>query len=238
MLSVTLFAIAINSIWTCVPPGVSACLFVDDFAVYCTSQRTSFLERRLQQCLDNLREWSSNHGFRFSTEKSTCVNFWRRRSRLPPSLRFGPDLLPFAEETRFLGLIFDRKLSWSSHIAQLKARCDRSLNILRVLNGKSWGADRTVLLRLYRALVRSKLDYGCIVYSSARPSVLRWLDPVHNRGIRLAIGAFPTSPVLSLYAESAEPPLHYRRDVLLGNYGCALRCMPKHPTFASFSTPH
>ena len=31
------------------------------------------------------------------------------------------------------------------------------------------GADRKVLLRLYRGLIQSKLDYGCIVYGSARP---------------------------------------------------------------------
>ena len=72
-----------------------------------------------------------------------------------------------------------------------------------------WGADTKVLLRLYRSLVLSKLDYGCIVYGSARQSYLRKLDSIHNQGLRLALGAFRISPVNSLYAEANEPSLNY-----------------------------
>ena len=31
------------------------------------------------------------------------------------------------------------------------------------------------------------------------------LDPIHNQGLRLALGAFRTSPVASLYVEADEP---------------------------------
>ena len=40
---------------------------------------------------------------------------------------------------------------------------------------------------LYRSLIRSKLDYGCIVYGSARKSYLQMLDPIHNQGLRLCL---------------------------------------------------
>ena len=68
----------------------------------------------------------------------------------------------------------------------------------------SWGADRTTLLKLYRSLVRSKLDYGCIIYGSARKSYLQMLDSIHNQGLGLALGAFRTSPVASLYVDADE----------------------------------
>ena len=48
--------------------------------------------------------------------------------------------------------------------------CLKALDVLKVLAATEWGADSTVLLQLYRALVRSKLDYGSIVYVSARNS--------------------------------------------------------------------
>ena len=47
----------------------------------------------------------------------------------------------------------------------------------------SWGADRTTLLKLYRSLVRSKLDHGFIIYGSARKSYLQMLYPIHNQGL-------------------------------------------------------
>ena len=34
------------------------------------------------------------------------------------------------------------------------------------------------------------LDYGCIIYGSTRKSYLQMLDPIHNQGLRLALGAF------------------------------------------------
>ena len=68
-----------------------------------------------------------------------------------------------------------------------------------------WGDDRIVLLRLYRSLVSSKLDYGCIVYGSARRLILKQLDPIHHQGLRIALGAFRTSPAQSLNTEAHEP---------------------------------
>ena len=54
----------------------------------------------------------------------------------------------------------------------------KALNLLglRVVAHTSWGADQHTLLHLYRSLVRSKLDYGSVVYGSARESyVIYWI---------------------------------------------------------------
>ena len=52
----------------------------------------------------------------------------------------------------------------------LKTSRQKFLDILRVVGHTDWGADRTVLLRLCRTSVRSKLDEGCIFYGSTRRS--------------------------------------------------------------------
>ena len=98
-----------------------------------------------------------------------------------------------------------------------------------VLSHMSCGADRTTLLKLYRSLVRSKLDYGCIIYGSARKSSLQMLDPIHNQGLRLALGAFRTSPVASLYVEADEPSLYSRREKLSLQYAIRLAANPSNP---------
>ena len=98
-----------------------------------------------------------------------------------------------------------------------------------MLSHTSWGADRTTLLKLYRSLVRSKLDYGCIIYGSARKSYLQMLDPIHNQGLRLALGAFRTSPVASLYVEADEPSLYSRREKLSLQYAIRLAANPSNP---------
>ena len=52
------------------------------------------------------------------------------------------------------------------HIKALKTKCLKALNILKVVfnTGGGGGADRTMLLHLYRTLVRSKLDCRSIIY--------------------------------------------------------------------------
>ena len=101
-----------------------------------------------------------------------------------------------------MGLLFDKKLSFIPHIKALKAKCLKALDVLKVLSNTNWGGDRS-FLNLYRSLVRSKLDYGTIVYGSARKLYLKSLDTIHQ-GLRLALGEFRTCPVESLYAESKE----------------------------------
>ena len=80
------------------------------------------------------------------------------------------------------------------------------------------GLRRKTLLHLYRSLIRSKLDYGAVVYGSARTSYLRMLDPVQNQALRLCLGAFRTSPVSSLHVEANELPLDIRCRKLAAQY--------------------
>jgi ribonuclease HI len=229
VLSCTLFAVAINSIVSAVRSPVRCTLFVDDFAIFCSSPSLATAERQLQLTVDRLERWAAETGFRFSPTKTVCVNFSRRRGLFPePSLHLGGVPVPVVTTVPFLGLVLDKRLSWLPHIRALKARCVKALNILKTLSGSTWGADRTTLLRVYRAVVRSKLDYGAVVYASARKSQLRALDTIHHTGIRISTGAFRTSPVESLWAEAGEPPLSLRRDYLLASYAAKVKASPGH----------
>ena len=87
------------------------------------------------------------------------------------------------------------------------------------------------MLHLYRSLIRSKLDYGSVVYGSARKSYLENLDMIHYQGLRLALGAFRTSPAKNLYVEADEPSLALRREKLTLQYAIRLAANPNNPAF-------
>lgn len=238
VLSVTLFAIAINGITSTVRAPVKSSLFVDDFAIFCSSSSLVGLARQLQLTLGRLEEWANATGFRFSAEKTVCVHFHRSRGLFAsPDLRFGGTSLRFHDSVRFLGLIFDERLTWLSHLKDLKARSLKKLDILKCLCGTTWGADRACLLQFYRAFVRSQLDYGCTIYGSARKSYIRMLDSVHHAGIRLATGAYRTSPIPSLCAEAGEPPLNTRRQMLMIRQCYSHLSVPHSPAFSLVSQP-
>ena len=111
----------------------------------------------------------------------------------------------------------------------MKAKCLKALNLLKVLSHTRWDADRTTLLLLYRSLIRSKLDYGSIVYGSARKSYLQMLEAILNQGLRLALGALRTFPVSSINAEADEPSLWLLREKLSLQYAIRLAANPSNP---------
>ena len=75
------------------------------------------------------------------------------------------------------------------------------------------------------------MDYGCLVYGSASKTALAKLDPVHNQGLRLSLGAFRSSPVESLYVKAHEPPLEIRREKLALQYILKLKANPGNPAY-------
>ena len=176
VLSVTLFAVAINSVSEVIQEPVKHSLFVDDLAIYVTKYDSSDACRLLQENVNNICKWADSHGFTFSSLKTVAVQFTRsRRNDPPPTLKLKDEIVPFEKEAKFLGMTFDSKLTWSSHIDRLKIKVKKSLNILKVISAHNWGADRKSLLRLYNSLCRSKLDYGCQIYSSACKTKLNQL---------------------------------------------------------------
>ena len=216
VLSCTLFALAINSLPDCAPRYVEGSLYVDDFAVYTSSASFPAAERRIQLTLNRVSAWADANGFTISLTKTVSMHFTRIRGVFPsPTLMFGQHQLRHVRETKFLGMILDPKLNWTLHLKYIRQRCLKSLDLLKCISAFTWGADRITLLRVYRALIRSCLDYGCQIYSSATAKSLKMVDAVHHQAIRICTGAFHSSPITSsLYAESGEPSLGYRRDKL------------------------
>ena len=236
ILSVTLFSIAINKVASTVSLPVSCSLFVDDLAIYCTSYDAVSACRHLQTAIDKISKWADDNGFRFSPQKTVAVRFTRsRRVEVVPFLKLKGNILPYEDQVKFLGVIFDKGLTWGPHIRKLKEEVKKSLNILKVVSSYDWGADRKSLLRLYNSLCKSKIDYACQIYSSAAKSHLKDLDVVHNLGLRICTGAFRTSPVESIYVDAGELPLDLRRQELGLRYMTRIKSSPQNPCFKAFN---
>ena len=186
-------------------------------------------------CINRIENWALKNGFKFSKSKTQCVHFCQlRKIHDDPELYLYGSLIPVVDDFKFLGLIFDCKLSFIPHFKYLKAKCLKALNLLKVLSHTNWGADRTVLLQLYRSLIRSKLDYGSIVYGSARKSYLLELDTVHHQGHSISSWSFSN---ITCRKSAEEPSLYIRREKLALQYAIRLAANQLNPTFKVFP-PH
>ena len=133
--------------------NANASLFVDDFAVYIEGRHLKHLERSMQLCINKIQIWVAENGFKFSISKTTCVHFHKQRIYTEPTLHLDGQAIPVKDEVKSLGLTFDQKLNFKAHISYLKKKCQKALNILRVVGHTDWGADKSTLLKLYRTLV-------------------------------------------------------------------------------------
>ena len=232
ILSVTLFSIKINNIVKCLTPSIDCVLYVDDFVICYRATHMNIVERQLQLNLNKVNKWARENGFKFSKSKTKCVHFCSlRKMHNDPLLKMYDSEIPVVNEYKFLGIIFDKKLSFIPHIKYLKNKSTRAQQLLRVVAHTEWGADRQTLIKLYRTLLRSQLDYGIFVYRSARKSYLKQLDPIHHGSLRLILGAFRTSPIDSLYTEAHEASLQIRSEKLALQYYTKLKSSPSNPAY-------
>ena len=199
ILSTTLFNVKLNNIVDVLLPGVECSLYVDDFVIHFRSKTINLIERRLQNTIEAIAEWTMKNGFTISANKTVAMHFCGRKKCYDPALDlgklYGYSPIEFVKEHKFLGLIWDTKLNFKAHIKYLKLKCYKALNLLKVISHTAWGSDTKTLIKLYKSLILSKLDYGSIVYMSASKTELKKLDVVHNQGLRLCLAAFKSSPV-------------------------------------------
>ena len=239
VLSVALFAIMINDVDASLPPSIGRSLFVDDFAIWCSSHTTLSVERQLQLAVNKIEAWGTKNGFRFSTSKTAGIHFCRRRGACPDmQVNLYGSAVSFQRTVRFLGVTLDSRLTYADHISLLRTTSLKALNVLKTVSRMRYGADRWCLLLLYRSLVRSRLDYACVVYDLASESVKGRLNAVHHAGVRIATGAFRTTPIPSLLVEADEAPLTLRRQELGMRYSCKILQFTENPAYSAIYRNH
>ena len=112
ILSTTLFNVKLNDIINCLDYKTDGSLYVDDFCICFRSKNMRTIERHLQQCLNRIEDWETRNGFKFSKSKTQCVLFCQQRKiHHDPALYIYGSEIPVVAESKFLGVIFDRKLS-------------------------------------------------------------------------------------------------------------------------------
>ena len=127
-------------------------------------------------------------------------------------------------------MILDNRLSWNQHIKYIRDKCQSALNLMRCISGQNWGADKTSLLRIYRAFIRSKLDYGSMAYQSASESTKKQLDTIQAAALKICCGATKGTPIAALQVECGEMPLDIRRVEQSLKYSAKLETFNEHQT--------
>ena len=119
--------------------------FVDDGAFWTRSQSLKIVAKRSQKLLNAIENWSNEWGFTVNPQKTQVIIFSNHKKDVinnAPKLILLGNILEYQKCIKFLGITFDHYLTWNEHIQNLKIRCSKDLNLLRMISGTDWGADK------------------------------------------------------------------------------------------------
>ena len=130
------------------------------------------------------------------------------QANFQPSLLLLGSRLRFNPTPTFLGVTFDRTLSFSRHVSSLKAKFFPRLKALRCISASSLGPSKESLSLLYKSFLRSLLTYaspGWFPFLSV--TNFTKLERLHRAASRAITGCLSSSPITILLSEASLPPL-------------------------------
>jgi hypothetical protein len=78
---------------------------------------------------------------------------------------------PFVNHVRYLGVIFDKRITWRLHIEMIEAKaCRTFIGIYSLLKSERLSAN--IKLTLHKALIRSVMTYVCLAWELAAGTYL------------------------------------------------------------------
>ena len=90
-----------------------------------------------------------------------------------PRLWLKGEPLKYKKVCKFLGIHFDEKMTFENHIEDIVSRAKKRLNLLKAIRGQQWGASPETLLYTYRSYVRPIMEYGSILFSHEKETLLQ-----------------------------------------------------------------
>ena len=210
VLGPALFSLFINDLPASLPSSVSCSLYADDLAIWSSSPSVPTAVEATKGALFRLEHWSEYWCLPLNPSKCEASFFSvdPYQANLQPNLLLLGSHLRFNPTPTFLGVTFDRTLSFSKHVSSLKAKFFPRPKALRCISASSWGPSKKSLSVLYKSFLRSLLTYaspGWFPFLSA--TNFTKLERLHRAASRAITGCFSSSPIPLLLTEASLPPL-------------------------------
>ena len=141
-------------------------LFADDTNVFISDSNIENLISKASRILSNIKLYLEANYLHINVKKSNFIHFTSPRSKNKYdslSIKFDSKNLAKVCETKFLGVIIDEKLQWSSHIKYLTNKVTKTTGSLYEMRRVISPALRK---SVYNALVNSNISYAISVWGS------------------------------------------------------------------------
>ena len=138
----------------------------------------------LQSDLESVYNWADVNNMLFSASKFDYLSFACKKNNLSSHVYVDPDLNKFNQHdnvkdyyTHDMGILMSSDCSFAKHILSVSSRCSSLAGwILRTFASR----DKITMLRLFKSLVLSRLDYGSQLWSPYKVKHISLLESVQR----------------------------------------------------------
>lgn len=238
ILSPILFICYTHDLQNHINPHCKLIQYADDLVIYDSTKSLEQGISNLDDSVSSLKLYLTQNSFNIKASKSAVCIFSKRK--IPPwnAITLGGEEFKISAQVKYLGLFLDAKLLWKNHISYIVQKCTEKLKLLKIVSRFSWGANPQSLLLIYRAMIRSVIEYGSFLYGSASSSTLQKLEKIQFQAVRQCMGYLRTSPTNAILIESNEPPLELRRNLLAGKFVAMRYSKFYHPSVVAVASLH
>ena len=154
--------------------------FADDTRVGHGIKTMEDLEK-FQNDLDNIYEWASKNNMKFNSSKFECIRYGEEKFPTVKQLDDRGELIEAREHVKDLGVHMSQDCTFGFHIGNIAATTRGFCHwVLRVFQTR----DEMSMKKLFTYLIRSKLEYGCQIWSPTKKQEIVELEMVQRQFIK------------------------------------------------------
>ena len=178
----------------------------------------------LRNDLLHVKSWCDLWGMKMNALKTKSFIVSRSRSEYPshPEIVIDNNPLDNLSTMKFLGVLFDQKITFADHINYITSRAASKLGIIR--KASHIYADSNINLTCFRSFVLPLLEYCSPVWASASDTHLNSLTKVYNRA-------------KFMFPDNGNYELYHRRTVSSLSLFHKIHFNPNHPLHHSMPGP-
>jgi hypothetical protein len=156
--------------------------YADDTAITASNENSTIVSSMIRQHLNIIHLWTKRWKIKINKSKSSYITFTLKRETCPP-VTFNNIPIPVYTETKYLGLILDRRLTWASHIKNKRRALNSRLHLFKpLLRSKMNIKSKTFI---YKLLLKPLWNCGIQLWGAAKPSNLATLQSFQSICLRL-----------------------------------------------------
>ena len=215
---------------------VNRVCYADNLTVWATGVKIPDLEDSINY-LEEITAYLKGNSLLISAQKSRVTLFSLNPHQAKTQLRIliEDSHVPLVQCQKILGVYLDTSLSLNKHSGYETERVSIRNNIPEALACTSWGQRKETLLKTYKTVGRSIINYAAPVWSTNLSDTnYRNIQYTQNDALRIATGCHKMSSVYHLHVEAKMLKVREHSELLSAQY--LARCLEPRNVCHSITT--